>query len=144
MIWLVVKLIDGESDRYDAMEYDFQSAVQLYRSQSVGDISIQSATTKEMAITKGLLQFNQKLITTKIVPHHQSGYLLETNREAIIEALRSHGWRQDLAAKALGITPRSLNYKIQILKIVPPFGKWRRGRKVNLARVVEMRVACTK
>ena len=43
--------------------------------------------------------------------------LKEMERCFIIRALEQNGWRQKKAADTLGITPRALNYKIQIYKI---------------------------
>lgn len=61
-------------------------------------------------------------------PVSTSGSMNTSEKAMIIKVLNECLWIQKDAAKALGVSPRVLNYKIQKFKITHP--RWRRNRKM--------------
>lgn len=53
--------------------------------------------------------------------------LAELERIAILAALDKNGWQQKNAARELGISPRSINYRINLLGITHP--QWKTNRE---------------
>ena len=58
-------------------------------------------------------------------PPHLSHSIRDQEKEMILNALEQSLWVQKEAAKLLGITPRTLNYKIKKLGISHP--RWRKN-----------------
>ncbi|SHO53142.1 sigma-54-dependent transcriptional regulator [Desulfopila aestuarii] len=67
----------------------------------------------------------EKILEKEVIENDSEQSLMEHERRLIVAALEESLWVQKIAAKKLGITPRSLNYKIGKLGITHPH--WRRN-----------------
>lgn len=55
----------------------------------------------------------------------------DLEREAILQALDKVNWYQTDAARLLHLTTRVFNYRIKMLKITRPGGRWNRGKTLR-------------
>lgn len=83
-------------------------------------------------VVRRLEEVERRLEIERPKPMQARDGLSESKRAKLLETLTQHGWVQAKAARALGLSPRVLNYQIDVLGIEPPAGQanwWHRRQK---------------
>ncbi len=101
----------------------------LERAILLEDSSVLRAKNIHLNSGPGMQQHEKSPVLQPLPQLEESTDLESAERKTIIQALEDNLWVQKAAAKQLGISPRSLNYKVKKLGIT--HWRWRKHKKVG-------------